>query len=1080
MAAATLRHPYPHTSADVDVVIQQWPEPSSVLGTNGGRNGNRWNAPWTGGTSRSRSGAGTPSRGANSPWRGASTPRGRGRGSWRPDDGGDRFQSGPPHRRLGLGSKARTNIGRDAPLSSLLYSERPLLRPITFVRATLTPFLFQHSEDVLEPVADSAGTTERSHVPTADTVARLFHQTDTGTLSASESDSESEDRLQDALEEIDFADLARVRAEVDAIALGTVAVTTAMARVAHEDEEVEEVDFADLAALRAKVDAAEPQAPSRSGIIEEAFTGVYNQNKDASITTDYDKPDGVRQTVPPSTSPMHYDSLHFKSSIHVSNISSPESCTRDRDTILVEEDEPCSSKPLPKMFVEEPSPSKATLETRPVSIPIHDTPFHPDAPSQDDSHPLFVVDTAPTLPFTYRSASDVILVDRTGHDEPLGDQEEERIVYVAPHPRSGRAAGTPIPAAPRVELPQTSMLTGRSFEVGGLTSSVREDDAGPTMSRSDRDRDRTRAGLGREAGEDQHLSLASLTLEPTTSASTSPPTHPPGTNAAMRGRKKGAQLRRRNKRGRLGSDGFDAMGTEADLKDRYAREKKNPRWETRRRGDSDLDWGTGDEDEDQDEVKMKEGGEVDALSNGLGGMEIDPDLDLDEDAMLGFLKSMGVEGSQYATIDLIEDEARMRREDGEGESQGAPEGSSDSECSDEEEAGVDEGEEEEEEEEEEKAFNAEEKVLIAESESDEELSEDSDDDELSPRSSFQTRLRKIREQSRGRRPKVVISEDEDEEVPQPLPGTRSANDEEFIAHINDLIEENSHIISGHDRKQKKSFFRNLHHGYVDEWDVEAFQDDLEFTTPVNKKKQWKGKDKQAPEYFAAELEAQWAKDRAKKAEHKLDRATARLLAALDPLSAPGQAQGRASRKAMRAAARLDPTVALSIAPHAIVDVVSLEAQMRRFVEDEGGRRSMALPPMEKWMRKRVHEMAGAFGLKSVSKGGGSARYTTLIKTRETGMGVREGKLNTLMKRYHRMDGKGKGNGRDRGGVPKHREGEEVGKAAPKIGESNIGFKMLASMGWSEGNRIGGTDSVGIEAPLTAIIKHSKLGLGATR
>ena len=29
------------------------------------------------------------------------------------------------------------------------------------------------------------------------------------------------------------------------------------------------------------------------------------------------------------------------------------------------------------------------------------------------------------------------------------------------------------------------------------------------------------------------------------------------------------------------------------------------------------------------------------------------------------------------------------------------------------------------------------------------------------------------------------------------------------------------------------------------------------------------------------------------------------------------------------------------------------------------------------------------------------------------------------------------------------------QAAPKIGESNIGFKMLASMGWEEGVRIGG-------------------------
>ena len=28
------------------------------------------------------------------------------------------------------------------------------------------------------------------------------------------------------------------------------------------------------------------------------------------------------------------------------------------------------------------------------------------------------------------------------------------------------------------------------------------------------------------------------------------------------------------------------------------------------------------------------------------------------------------------------------------------------------------------------------------------------------------------------------------------------------------------------------------------------------------------------------------------------------------------------------------------------------------------------------------------------------------------------------------------------------------QAAPKIGESNIGFRMLASMGWAEGDRIG--------------------------
>ena len=51
------------------------------------------------------------------------------------------------------------------------------------------------------------------------------------------------------------------------------------------------------------------------------------------------------------------------------------------------------------------------------------------------------------------------------------------------------------------------------------------------------------------------------------------------------------------------------------------------------------------------------------------------------------------------------------------------------------------------------------------------------------------------------------------------------------------------------------------------------------------------------------------------------------------------------------------------------------------------------------------------------------------------------------------------------------------QAAPKIGESNIGFRMLASMGWAEGDRIG--LSGGLDAPLVAKMKKTKLGLGAT-
>jgi hypothetical protein len=38
--------------------------------------------------------------------------------------------------------------------------------------------------------------------------------------------------------------------------------------------------------------------------------------------------------------------------------------------------------------------------------------------------------------------------------------------------------------------------------------------------------------------------------------------------------------------------------------------------------------------------------------------------------------------------------------------------------------------------------------------------------------------------------------------------------------------------------------------------------------------------------------------------------------------------------------------------------------------------------------------------------------------------------------------------------------------------------MLAKMGWEDGDRIGATG--GLEVPLVAVIKHTKLGLGATR
>lgn len=870
--------------------------------------------------------------------------------------------------------------------------------------------------------------TERSHVPTADHVARLFN------ANASHAGSGSDDHVyEDALEEVDFADLAQVRAEIDAIAQGTMKRNQG---VHDAPEDMEEIDFGGLAAIRAQV---KPQATFRDDVPEEVFTGVYSR-------------------------------------------SSHKSLSQAQKMIVIEDKIPSTSHP-------------ASVSSPPDTL----------KEEQANTQPLFVIDTTPPHLFTHRSASDVILVDRTGNGDILGDrdhdQDEERIVYVAPHPRSGRAS--PVPFAPRVKLPSTSILTGKSVivEEGGMamTSPVpicEEDEegeganGGPTI------------GKGK-AGED-HLSLVAPSLGPATSPSLPDDPTQMHVKAVLRAYKKEASARRKRQRQhkhtRIGLRTAGVMTSEARLMENGAKQR---RWEMRRRGDSDLDWGT--EDEDKDATGVQEDDGVDPLSN---GMDIDADLDLDANAMQGFLKSTSAEGSRFRTMDDIEDDVRMQREDEEG--LGGPEGSSDSERSD------DEGEREEEVDEEDAVFSMEEKMLIAESESEGELSPDSDDDELSPRSNFQARLRKARTRSRRRRSNIVqnISNDseEKEEAPEIGPG--------IAARLNV-----SYALScDHDHLAHKF------QGYLDARNAEALLDEPEFTTPVQKK----GKGKQLTGEFGPELQAQWNNDRTKKAKRKREREAARKRAKLDPLDA-GNGKGKskwegngkskdksksksksknkgngngngngkeASQKTTDGDVQPDPTTTVfTLVPRAIVDAVSLEAEMRRFVEEvktrvkagagaggsQGGGKTgdgagpvrvmMPLPPMDKGMRMMVHDVAVMFKVKSVSRGHGEGRYTTLIGTSRTGLGVKEGGVKAVMKRY---GGSGRGGGgKGGGGVPKHRDGEVVGKEAPKIGETNIGFRMLASMGWSEGNRIGGKASVGIETPLTAVIKNSKLGLGAT-
>lgn len=129
-----------------------------------------------------KDGTATPSgrgRGSKSNSR-SNTPRGRGRGninhlSSSKDGVNNSFGSligrgrgglgdQPAKRRGGIGDSPRgRGRGRgfklrpDAPLSALLFQERPLLRPIKFVPSVHTRVLFQEEEEIFQAVAEEVG-----------------------------------------------------------------------------------------------------------------------------------------------------------------------------------------------------------------------------------------------------------------------------------------------------------------------------------------------------------------------------------------------------------------------------------------------------------------------------------------------------------------------------------------------------------------------------------------------------------------------------------------------------------------------------------------------------------------------------------------------------------------------------------------------------------------------------------------------------------------------------------------------------------------------------------------------------------
>ncbi|GAA98324.1 uncharacterized protein L969DRAFT_85693 [Mixia osmundae IAM 14324] len=233
--------------------------------------------------------------------------------------------------------------------------------------------------------------------------------------------------------------------------------------------------------------------------------------------------------------------------------------------------------------------------------------------------------------------------------------------------------------------------------------------------------------------------------------------------------------------------------------------------------------------------------------------------------------------------------------------------------------------------------------------------------------------------------------------------------------------------------------------------------------------------------FDQHLQDQWQKDRAKKADFKRRRAEARA-----------EKQGtKASKKAAKRAAQSGFTPKLNMD--------SINDRIRTFIVEDIQQASIAFPPMSKTDRRGIHLLAEAYQLKSKSSGKGATRFPVLYRTARTSVyGVNQKNINIILKAssgnttFEKPTGKGSenirgllrdmaklngGKGYKQAARPtRSLEGTTIGQGAAELDASNIGFQLLAKMGWSQGAQIGVSD--GLSAPLTAIIKTTKRGLGS--
>ncbi|EMR08580.1 hypothetical protein PNEG_03056 [Pneumocystis murina B123] len=148
-----------------------------------------------------------------------------------------------------------------------------------------------------------------------------------------------------------------------------------------------------------------------------------------------------------------------------------------------------------------------------------------------------------------------------------------------------------------------------------------------------------------------------------------------------------------------------------------------------------------------------------------------------------------------------------------------------------------------------------------------------------------------------------------------------------------------------------------------------------------------------------------------------------------------------------------------------------------------------LVPMDSHARKWVHILADAYGIVSKSSGKKELRHVVLYKTTRVHDNYSKRHVARILqilnyKQYNfkvsRMKGSESEDNYRKISKNRHKykyhDGDIVGKDAPEIDKDNKGRMMLEKLGWIAGNGLGAADNKGIEVPVMAVIKTTKLGL----